>query len=136
MTRQLNVQQQNSLTIEGILRAAEWARSSDRHIEWLGAALRANGEASTSGLLVAARTLPDQGGGDWIHGTWLTSERRFWEFEAVVPRRNGEPVEIERLEDVTDSIEVSRHVPGTGKSFGYMALEVLDSHPEVKHSNG
>jgi hypothetical protein len=44
-------------------------------------------------------------------------------------------VEIERLEDVTDSIQVSRHVRGTGKSFGYLALEVLDVQLEVERGN-
>ena len=136
MTRQQNVQHQNSLTTEDILRAAKRFQNSDQHVVWLGAALSAKGEANASGLLVAVRTIPDQGGGDWVQGTWLTRERRFWEFEAVVPRRGGELVEIERLEDVTDSIPVSDHVPGAGKSFGHLALEVLDRQLEVKHGSG
>ncbi len=61
-----------------------------------------------------------------MKGTWLTSERRFWEFEAVVPRQDGDPVVIERFEDATASILMSAHLPGPGKSFGYLALEVLD----------
>jgi hypothetical protein len=46
-------------------------------------------------------------------GTWLTSERRFREFEAIVPRRDGASVVIERFEDATDGIQLSAHVPGT-----------------------
>ena len=135
MRRQQNVQQQNSLTIEGILRAAKLFRQCDRHVAWLGTALRAKGEANASGLLVAVRTIPDQGGGDWVQGTWLTRGRRFWEFEAVVPRRDGEPVDIERLEDVSDSVQVSGHLPGIGKSFGHLALEVLDRQLEISHGS-
>jgi hypothetical protein len=126
MTRQRNVKQQNALTTEDILKAAALFRESDRQVAWLSAALRSRGEAASSGLLVAFRTVPDQGGGDWVKGIWLTSDRRFWEFEAVVPRQDGEAVVIERLEDATSVIQVSAHVPGTGKTFGHLALDVLD----------
>jgi len=85
-------------------------------------------------LLVAFSSVPDQGGGDWVSGTWLTDTRRFWKFEAVVPTRAGEQVEIERLVDVTDSVLVSAHVPGTGKSFGSLALEVLNQRQLAKRA--
>lgn len=126
MTRQRNVEQQNALTTEEILKAAALFRESDRQVAWLSAALRSRGEAATSGLLVAFRTVPDQGGGDWVRGIWLTSDRRFLEFDAVVPRQEGESVVIERLEDATSAIKVSAHVPGIGKTFGRLALDVLD----------
>lgn len=129
MTRQKNVQQQNALTSEEIRKAARLFQDADRHVAWLGAAVQAQGEVKASGLLVAFRTVPDQSGGAWVKGIWLTNERRFWEFEAVVPRQEGESVEIERLEDMTDSVAVSAHVPGTAKTFGYLALEVLDAQP-------
>ena len=51
-----------------------------------------------------------------------------------MPRQEGESVEIEHLEDMTDSIEVSAHVPGTAKTFGYLALEVLDA--QLKSERG
>jgi len=86
--------------------AARWCRARP---------LQTQGGAYASGLLVAFRTVPAQSGGDWVKGTWLTNERRFWEFEAVVPRQEGESVEIERLEDMTDSVEVSAYVPGTAR---------------------
>ncbi len=126
MTLQHDVQRQNALTTADILIAALRFRDADRRVTWLSAALRSKGQADTCGLLVAFRTEPDQSGGDWVKGTWLTTERRFWEFEAVVPREDGDAVAIDRFEDATDRILVSAHVPGTGKSFGYLALEVLD----------
>jgi hypothetical protein len=126
MTSQQNVQRQNELATADILSAALRFQDGDRRVSWLSAALRTKGEAEAAGLLVAFRTEPDQGGGDWVKGTWLTTERRFWEFEAVVPRQDGDSVVIERFEDATDTIVVSAYLPGTGKSFGYLALEVLD----------
>jgi len=129
MTRQQNVGQQNALVTEEILKAVAMFRRSDRQVAWLSEALRSRGEAVASGLLVAFRTVPDQGGGDWVKGIWLTGDRRFWEFEAVVPRQDGESVAIERLEDATRGIDVSAHVPGTGKTFGHLALAVLDERP-------
>jgi len=129
MTYQQNVQRQNALESADILSAALRFIQGDRRLLWLSAALRTKGEADAAGLLVAFRAEPDQGGGDWVKGTWLTKERRFWEFEAVVPRQDGDSVAIERFEDVTDNILVSAHVPGTGKSFGHLALDILDGRP-------
>lgn len=126
MTRQLNVRQQNALTTKDVLDAAALFRRADRRVAWLKAAFRSRDAGSESGLLVAFGTVPDQGGGDWVSGTWLTSGRRFWASEAVVPPRDGEQVDIEQLDDITDSVLVSAHVPGVGKSFGCLALEVLD----------
>lgn len=125
MTRQLNVRQQNALTTEDILNAATLFQRADPLVSWLEAALQARNESSDGGLLVAFTSLPDQGGGDWVSGTWLASSKRFWKFEAVVPPRADGQVDIECLEDVTDSVLVSAHVSGTGKSFGFLALEVL-----------
>ena len=68
MTRQRNVKQQNALTTEDILKTAALFRECDRQVAWLSAALRSRGEAASSGLLVAFRTVPDQGGGDWVKG--------------------------------------------------------------------
>lgn len=127
MARQQNVQQQNMLTTDRILKAVSDFEASGRLVAWLSAALRSRGDTADSGLLVAFGTVPDQGGGDWVEGTWLTTERRFWEFEAVVSPHDSEVVAIERLEDVTLSMTVSAHVPGTGKSFAHLALEVLEA---------
>lgn len=127
MARQQNVQQQNALTTAGILKAASYFQGSGRLVAWLRAALKSRGDAADSGLLVAFSTIPDQGGGDQVAGTWLTTDRRFWKFEAVVPRQDNETVDIERLEDVTLSMLASSHVPGTGKSFAQLALEVLET---------
>jgi hypothetical protein len=126
MTGQFNTGQQNALITEEIRRAVALFQKADRRVSWLEAALQSRLGTSEGGLLVAFRAVPDQGGGDWVSGTWLTSTKRFWEFEAVVPKYDDEQVDLERLEDVTDRILVSAHVPGTGKSFGFLALDVLD----------
>jgi len=83
MTSQQNVQRQNALTTADILIAALRFQDADRRVTWLSAALRTKGETDASGLLVAFRTEADQGDGDWVRGTWLTTERRFWEFESA-----------------------------------------------------
>jgi hypothetical protein len=56
---------------------------------------------------------------------WLTREREFWEFAIVVSRESAAVLEIEHFRNVTQSTVVSAHVPGTGKSFGYLALQAI-----------
>jgi len=46
----------------------------------------------------------------------------------MLPRLADSPPVIEKFEDRTDAVQVPAHVPGTGKSFGYLALEVLNDH--------
>jgi hypothetical protein len=62
--------------------------------------------------------------GDICRGLWLTREREFFEFSVLLQRNDAE-VELEEWRDVTDETIVNAHQPGTGKSFGLLALEVL-----------
>lgn len=111
--------------MDEILEADTRLRDSDRRLAWLPAALEAIGGDVARGLLVSVGDTPEQDG--WlVHGTWLTYDRRFWDFVAVVPWRDNEPVVVEKFEDATDDVPVSPHRSGTGKSFGYLALEALD----------
>lgn len=68
--------------------------------------------------------IPEQGG-DEFNGHWLTTDRRFFRFRVTQPRSNEAPIVIETWEDVTDPIEISAHQPGTGKAFGWLALDIL-----------
>jgi hypothetical protein len=81
------------------------------------------GMSVRNGILVRLESIPDQCA-DVHQGLWLTKDRRFQAFTVAVSRVNNS-LEIERFEDITDNVVVSDHVPGTGKTFGYLALEVL-----------
>ena len=59
-------------------------------------------------------------------GLWLTESQQFWEFAVVVSSGAHAKATVERYENVTPSVVISAHQPGTGKSFGFLALEVLN----------
>lgn len=58
------------------------------------------------------------------HGTLLTPEERFIEFEIGVDRQTDATV-VERWADVTNDQNVSAHNRGIGASAGYLALQIL-----------
>lgn len=125
MARQLNVQQQNTLTRQGIVEAASYFAGHRPEMAWLEAVLRAHGLGPDAGMLAGLYMNPEQDG-HWCSCVWLTRERRFWEILVVLDYRTGELVEVEEFSDVTASTPVVQHTPGTGASFGWLAVQVLD----------
>jgi hypothetical protein len=125
MSERRDVEQQNVEAKVKILRAMGAFDSHPGLKAWLRPALESEGLLIEAGILVALSELPDQGG-NLFQGTWLTAERQFWSFAILVSRESNAVIEIERLENVTTSTVVSTHVPGTGRSFGHLAIEVLE----------
>jgi hypothetical protein len=119
---QRNLFQQNEATLAEIERASALA-TQEPCARWLLHVLGNQEMSAREGILVRLKSTPDQAA-DVYHGLWLTKDRRFKEF-AVAVSRVSDSVEIERFQDITDDVVVSKHVPGTGKTFGYIALEVL-----------
>lgn len=124
MSIQRSVQQQNASVEAGIRAAAEKFSRGPAEFAWLHAILRANRLDADSGLLVRLTEIPDQGG-QLVAGLWLTSGRRFIEFQVSLARASGELQVVERFLDVTSSMAVESGQRGTGKSFGSIALKVL-----------
>ena len=126
MPLQRNVAQQNEATLAEIRRVAGLLSSGSALVSWLPGLLARQGLSSSAGLLVELRSVPEQDG-EQFFGRWLAREGRFWEFAVIVSREDGAVLEIEHFRDVTRSTVVSAHVPGTGKSFGYLALQAFDA---------
>lgn len=105
-----------------IERAAQLGLGDDRP-DWLDDLLESQDLDPVGGILVEYETVHDQGR-QLCHGTWLTRSRRFWSFEVWVSPGADRQVEI--FEDVTALTSTAGHYPGLGKSFGALALEVLD----------
>lgn len=127
--RQQNVQQQPGSRLEAMLETAHaFARHPGRY-EWLRAMLATYALDPHDGILVELRSVPDQG--CWVHyGLWLTAAGRFIGFVAdeaygARPLDGSGCLEYSSIEDVTQSTPVVQHVPGTGMSRGYLALEAL-----------
>jgi hypothetical protein len=125
MSLQRNVEKQNDVMKAQILRAADRFRREDKYTAWLVGYLLSKGIDPKCGLLVSLTSIPDQAG-DLIKGIWVTSSREFWEVEGVVERDSGEIIEVERFENITSLVAIDGHLKGAGKSFGYLAIEVLN----------
>lgn len=121
---QRNVSQQNDATLAEIERAAAMA-TQEPYVRWLTHILSNQGMSPRDGILVRVRSAPDQFA-DVYNGLWLTKNRRFKDFTIGVSRVD-DSLEIEHFRDITDEMVVSKHALGTGKTFGYLAFEVLEN---------
>jgi len=117
-----NVQEQNAETKARIRAVAALFKEDPLRVAWLFDLLQAQ-SVSAEGILVSLADVPEQSGQQY-YGMWLTLERQFFRFSVVISRDTGE-FELEEWRDVTAETIVNEHVPGTGKSFGFLALEVL-----------
>lgn len=124
MSVQRSVAQQNEATLAKIQRVAAFLSSGNAFVSWLPDLLGQQGLNCSDGLLVALDSVTEQEG-EQFFGTWLTRDRAFWEFAIVVSRESAAVLEIEYFRNVTRSTVVSAHVPGTGKSFGHLALQAI-----------
>jgi hypothetical protein len=122
--RRRNVQEQNLETRSRILQCARDFRSDPRRFFWLVDALYAHSLLPEAGILVSCKDVPDQEGTVY-RGCWLTAAEEFFDFSVLVPRRNDEPPVVENWREVTSTTPTSAYQPGTGKSFGWLALDVL-----------
>jgi hypothetical protein len=123
MAIQQSVAQQNAKTTAEVRHTAELFAARPKTLAWVGALLESHGLHVNSGILVRMFETPEQDG-NLVGGVWLTNAQEFWEFRAVVSRANGELLYVETFENITASVAVNKHVPGTGQSFGYIAIEV------------
>ncbi len=120
--RQLNVQEQNALHKHRIYQEASYWRNNGIPVG-LSSALTGKGlDTDKSIFLQYEQDFP---GISTDEGTVLTPEGRFFEFEIDLNTKRTEVVEFYRLEDVTSKIEINRHKPGTGSTWGFLALEVI-----------
>jgi hypothetical protein len=124
--RRHSVQQQNLETRERILIVAREFRRDLSRFPGLIDTLHAHSLDPADGILVDWHDVYEQDGIEY-KGCWLTRQREFFRFEVLVPYDRAEPPVIEMWKEVTDETVVSAHLPGTGKSFGWLALDVLDN---------
>lgn len=66
------------------------------------------------------------GGPTWSYrGVWLTEQLQFINFVIFLDEKDEYVDEIDTWENVTDHIEVNAHQRGTGKSSGWLSIDVL-----------
>ena len=59
-------------------------------------------------------------------GIWLTEQLQFIEYEIYLDPKDRFVAEIDTWKNVTDTIEINGRKKGTGKSPGWLAIEVLN----------
>ena len=129
MGRQRNTQVQVRDRSADILDTARSFVTQPERFEWLRALLVGRGLDTNAGILIELRSVPDQG--CWVHyGLWLTASGTFLKFVADEafgerPLEGSGLLQYSNVEDVTAQTATAKHVPGTGKSFGWLALEAL-----------
>jgi hypothetical protein len=123
--RNPNVQQQNAVLKDQIRKLASDFHRDPLSRAWLIVALRRASLPVDQGILVQLEEIPEQEG-ELFKGCWLTTQRQFFSFQVIVPRRDEELISVDRWEDVTTSTAINGHLRGRGKSFGYLALEVME----------
>lgn len=109
---------------DSIVQSARWFRDSPGEFAWLIDLLQERNIAPERGLLVNIQSIPEQEGDLW-RGLWLSSEEKFYEFDVMRSRNDGSVLEVEEWEDATDSLPITAHACGTGKSAAFLALEIL-----------
>ena len=120
--RQLNVQEQNALDKYRIYREASYWRNSGIPIG-LKSALEDKGiDTNKSIYLQYEQDFP---GLSTDEGTVLTPEGGFYEFEMDLNAKRTEVVEFYLWEEITSKVEINEHKPGTGSTWGFLALEVI-----------
>ena len=65
-------------------------------------------------------------GGSSYEGIILVSNRRFYEFDIDLSTTETDLFKVYSFEDITDRFVVSHHVKGIEKTFGFIAMEVLE----------
>ena len=114
---------QNAVTRSQIAECALRDVRRDPALSWLPGILRKHGIDPSAGILAAYSETRGQDG-RVCAGTWLTASRTFWEFKVLVPVAGSDGPTVERFEE--RSISIFAHERGIGKSFGALAIEVLD----------
>ena len=121
-----SVQHQNREAREKILAVAREFRRDPDQFPGVIHTLHAHSLDPREGILAECDYCPDQGG-HVLYGCWLTRGREFFRFSVLNPYDRAEPPVVEEWQEVTQDIVINAHVPGTGKSFGWLALDVLDN---------
>ena len=107
-----------------ILSTALWARREIYSSAWLLHLLKELGQDPASGIFVALHEVQEQVG-RFYGGIWLNASREFWAFEAMVSDCRQNLLALERMDNITSEVVITAHGKGTGKSFGWLAIEVL-----------
>lgn len=125
MSLQRNVQQQNELTFESMLKTAKYFREQgvSRGSEVFFA--QQNIKLDTSAIVFAQSDGHMMGFRFGFGGLIVTEQHQFYSFELEMNSTLSEVVFVHKFNEVTAEQNFSKNNKGTGKGIGALTLEVL-----------
>ena len=123
--KQKNVQEQNILDQHIICECTLNYRNTDPLPRALNDLFEALGINLQRDILLWHDRMPCGATTTPYRGSWLTQDHRFIEYEVFLDSNDESVTSIEEWKDITDSVEISSHRQGTGKTHGLLCIEVL-----------
>ena len=127
--RQHNVQEQNAVLKSKIVAEATYWRREGLPTPLEEKLISLNIDVSSCLVLDYEQDFPGICSDD---GTILATTGKFYKFEAELNSDRTKLVAWYELEEITKEIEISAHKKGTGATWGFLAMEVLN---ELNSSN-
>ena len=124
--RRKNVQEQNAVQKHFMREHALNFRNSPSRYIWLYKSLVEKGIDVQNGLLLSLNSCIEEGPVEEFDAIWATYENRFYKVSVVLEYGTQNLIEVEEFSDITSDIEFNAHKKGTGKSFGILALELIN----------
>ena len=122
--RQKNVQEQNFLTEDSIRTSAVWFRESSDYPKVLIDFFEEKGVNLETDILSWHDRMPFGGPSEAFRGKWVTIDGSFFDYEVAMDEKEKN-IEWFEWEDITNETEISEHKPGTGKTYGFLCLNLL-----------
>ncbi|WP_420460863.1 hypothetical protein [Neolewinella sp.] len=125
--RRLNVQEQIAVKKDSILKEAKHWRDNGVPIPLEKIFKENKIEIAKAIVLKYEQDFP---GISTDEGIVLTQNGKFYEFDVDLNKDRTELIELYSFVDVSNRFEVSEHKKGIGKTYGFLALEVLNELSE------
>lgn len=120
--KQLNVQEQIAVKKERIIAEATYWRTNEIPSP-LWSIFESKGiDVEKSIFLEYEQDFP---GLSTDEGIILTPDGEFYQFEADLNSERTKLIELYLFQDVSERFEISEHKKGIGKTYGFLAMEVL-----------
>ncbi len=120
--RRLNVQEQIAVKKDSVLKEAKYWRDNGVPEPLMKVITEYGIEIEKSLILEYEQDYP---GLSTDEGMILTEEAKFYEFIADLNSDRTELIELYSFVDVSDRFEIEQHKKGIGKTYGFIAMEVL-----------
>ena len=120
--RRLNVQEQIAVKKDSVLKEAKYWRDNGVPEPLMKVITEYGIEIEKSLILEYEQDYP---GLSTDEGMIVTEEAKFYEFIADLNSDRTELIELYSFVDVSDRFEIEQHKKGIGKTYGFIAMEVL-----------